>query len=125
RRIVEQQGGDPRIVDDYHRLPSAPSRHLIAATRAGFVTRLDAELVGRASVGLGAGRDRVADPVDPGVGIMLLAAAGDQVRAADPILELHYRDRARLDRAIPLALRAIEIEDAPPAVKPLVVGEVH
>ena len=24
RRIIERQGGDPRVVDDYARLPSAP-----------------------------------------------------------------------------------------------------
>src|SRR5262249_17809704 len=67
RRIIEGQGGDPRVVDDCSRLPHVAGRHILAAPRAGFVTRLDAELVGRASVALGAGRDRVEDPVDPAV----------------------------------------------------------
>src|SRR5438067_8443256 len=31
RRIVEQQGGDPRIVDDDQRMPSAPARHIVGA----------------------------------------------------------------------------------------------
>ena len=53
------------------------------------------KLVGRASVALGAGRDRVEDAVDPAVGIMVRAAVGDEVRAGDPVLELHYRDHAR------------------------------
>src|SRR5258707_10738525 len=59
RRIIEHQGGDPRVIDDYGRLPSAPGRHVIPAPRSGFVTYVDAELVGRASVALGAGRDTV------------------------------------------------------------------
>src|SRR5207237_604979 len=92
RRIIEHQGGDPRVVDDDARLPAAPSRHRITASRGGFVSRLDAELIGRASVSLGAGRDRVEDSVDPAVGILLLAKVGDEVRAGDGILELHYRD---------------------------------
>jgi len=125
RQIVAQQGGDPRIVDDYTRLPSAPERHIVGAPRAGFLTRLDAELVGRASVGLGAGRDRVEDPVDPGVGILLAAKAGEELAKGDPILELHYRDRGRLDQAIALASRAIEMGDGRPAARPLIVGEVH
>jgi pyrimidine-nucleoside phosphorylase len=125
RRIIEQQGGDPRIVDDDSRLPTAPGRHMVTSARSGFLTKLDAELVGRASVGLGAGRDRVEDPVDPAVGIMVMAKPGGELRAGDPVLELHYRDRGRLDQAIALATRAIELDDARPAPTPLIVGEVR
>jgi pyrimidine-nucleoside phosphorylase len=124
RRIVEHQGGDPRIVDDYHLLPSAPERHIVAAPRAGFLLRLDAELVGRASVWLGAGRDRVEDAVDPGVGIMVAAKPGDELAAGDPILELHYREHGRRDQAIALALAAIEMGDQRPVAASLIMEEV-
>jgi len=125
RRIVEGQGGDPRVVDDYSRLPHVADRHMVAAPRGGFVTRLDAELVGRASVALGAGRDRVEDAVDPAVGIMVIAGQGDAVKAGDPILELHYRDRARLDAAVALAAKAIVVGDAPPPPRRLILEEVR
>jgi pyrimidine-nucleoside phosphorylase len=125
RRIIEQQGGDPRVVDDYDRLPSAPERHVVRATRAGFLTAIDAELVGRASVALGAGRDRVDDSIDPAVGVMVLAKPGVPVRADDAILELHFRQRPKLDAAAALAQRAIEVGDACPAPRPLIVDEVH
>ena len=125
RQIIENQGGDPRVVDDYSRLPSAPSRQLVSAPRAGVLAGLDAELVGRASVALGAGRDRADDVVDPAVGIMVLVSPGGRVGAGDPVLELHYRDRSRLDAALPLATRAITIGDAAPAARPLIVGEVR
>jgi thymidine phosphorylase len=116
---------DPRITDDETRLPAAPGRHVVAADRSGFLTNLDAALIGRASVGLGAGRDRVEDPVDPGVGITVIAKPGDELRPGDPVLELHYRDRGRLDEAIALAARAIHVGDGRPAAAPLIVGEVH
>ena len=54
---------------------------------------MDAELVGRASVALGAGRDRVEDPVDPAVGILVNAKPGAGVRAGDPLLEVHLSRR--------------------------------
>ena len=88
------------------------------------MTALDAGLVGRASVMLGAGRDRAEDPVDPAVGIVLLAKPGQQVSAGDGVLELHYRDRARLDQALALAERALVIDAVPPPPAPLVVDEV-
>jgi thymidine phosphorylase len=125
RRIIENQGGDPRVVDDYGRLPSAPSRHVVAASRAGVLTALDAALVGRASVALGAGRDRADEGVDPAVGIMVLAAPGQEVAAGEPILELHHRDRPRLDAALPLAQRAIAVGNAPPSPRPLILAEVR
>jgi pyrimidine-nucleoside phosphorylase len=125
RQIIEVQGGDPRVVDDYGRFPAAPGRHVVAAARDGYLTRLDAELVGRASVALGAGRDRVEDAIDPAVGIMAAAKPGDAVHAGDPVLEIHYRDRARLDTALSLAACAIAIGDHPPAAARLIVGEVR
>jgi pyrimidine-nucleoside phosphorylase len=124
RQIIEQQGGDPRVVDDYSRMPSAPERHVVTATADGFLTRLDAELVGRASVALGAGRDRVEDAVDPAVGILVRVKPGAVVRAGDAILEIHYRDTARLERALALTARAIRIGESCPAATPLIVAEV-
>ena len=64
----------------------------MTARSAGFVTVLDAGLIGRASVVLGGGRDTLDDAIDPGVGIMIRATVGDPVRRATSILELRYRD---------------------------------
>ena len=33
RQIIEIQGGDPKVIDDYTRLPHVPGRHLVPATR--------------------------------------------------------------------------------------------
>jgi pyrimidine-nucleoside phosphorylase len=124
-QIIEGQGGDPKVVDDYSRLPHVAERQVVTADRAGTVVRVDAELVGRASVALGAGRDRVEDPVDPAVGILIAAKPGDAVRAGDPLLELHYRDRARLEAAAALVRAAVAIGDEPPPTRRLIVAEVR
>src|SRR5262249_15015579 len=93
RRIIETQGGDPRVVDYSARLRQVDGREAVAASGDGFLMKLDAGLVGRASVALGAGRDRVEDPVDFAVGIMVCVKPGGAVRRGQSILELHYRDR--------------------------------
>ena len=103
RQIIDAQGGDPRAADDYGRMPSVAGRELVTAERAGYLTRLDAELVG----------------------IMITAKPGDQLRAGDPILELHYRDRARLDAARSLARQAVTIGDERPPAARLIIGEVR
>jgi pyrimidine-nucleoside phosphorylase len=124
RTIIERQGGDPRVVDDYGRLPAAPCQHVVEAESAGFVTLLDAGLLGRASVALGGGRDRVDDAIDPGVGIMIRAIVGDAVRRGDAILELHYRDEGRLQAALPLVMSAVQVGAERPTGQKLIIEEV-
>jgi pyrimidine-nucleoside phosphorylase len=125
QRIVANQGGDPRVIEEPARLPAAPGRHFVRAGHSGYVTKVDAELVGRASVALGAGRDRVEDAIDATVGILVRAKPGTPVSASDPVLEIHFREQSRLDAALLLAELAVEVGDAPPPAAPLIVAEVH
>jgi thymidine phosphorylase len=120
RQIIEHQGGDPHVIDDYRRLPAAPHRHVHAADRSGHIVALDAELIGRATMVLGAGRNRVEESVDPAVGAVVHAKLGDAVRAGQPILELHHREPGTLAAALALVRRACVIADEPPAPQPLI-----
>ena len=124
-RMIEAQGGNPRVADDYSLLPAAPARALFTASRSGVVTAMKAEAIGRASNALGAGRNAVGDAVDHAVGIMLKAAPGDQVQAGQPLLELHHRDARGLDAAMALCHQAVTIGDTAPAPRPKVLGEVR
>ena len=123
RRMIERQGGDPAVVDDYSRLPRAESRQVVPADRTGFVGRLDAERVGRASMALGAGRDRVDAVIDPGAGI-IAAQLGQQVERGQPLFELHVGKGRRTDEALALLEGAVQIVDGPPALPPLVYGVI-
>jgi pyrimidine-nucleoside phosphorylase len=124
REIIANQGGDPHVVDEYRLLPIAPLRHIVTAPRSGFLTTLDAELIGRATVALGAGRGRVEDAVDPAVGADILAKPGARLSAGDPLVVFHYRREADLKNAVDLAVQAIRIEDEPLSPIPLVRGRV-
>jgi pyrimidine-nucleoside phosphorylase len=124
RQIIERQGGDPRVIDDYGRLPSTPDREAIAAPRGGYVGGLQAELVGRAAVALGAGRGKLDDVIDHGVGITVLAAPGTAVRAGEAVFEIRHRRGRGLDVAAGLLAQSIAIADAPPAAQPIVVDRV-
>ena len=124
RRIIEHQGGDPRLVDDYRLLPSAPDRHAVGAPVAGYVDAIHAGEVGRAGLALGAGRSRLEDAVDAGVGIEVLAPPGTEVRAGDPVLMVHHRGGRGLEHARSLLERAITIAAEPPRQRPLVVERI-
>jgi pyrimidine-nucleoside phosphorylase len=125
RQIIENQGGDPKVIDDYSRLPTAPDRDVITAPRDGVVVAMRAEAVGRAAVGLGAGRDRLDAVIDPAVGFMILAPVGARVKRGDPVIEIHHRNGHGLADARALLEPAIQIEDAPVAARPLVLDRIQ
>jgi pyrimidine-nucleoside phosphorylase len=124
-RMIERQGGDPRVVDDYRLMRSAPDRAVVAAPRSGFVTRMAAMAIGRAAHVLGAGRSKVGEPVDHGVGAVTLGHVGDQVREGQPLIELHHRGGRGLDEALTLGRSAIVIDDRPPAARAKILDEVR
>jgi pyrimidine-nucleoside phosphorylase len=125
RRIVEWQGGDPRVVDDYSRLPAAADRHTLVSPREGYVTAIDAMGIARAAMILGAGRDRVDAAIDPAVGIVLSVERGDAVAGGAPLAELHYNDHRMLFEAIGLANAAIVVGHEPPPATPIVLAEIR
>jgi pyrimidine-nucleoside phosphorylase len=120
RQIVEQQGGDPRVVDDYRLMPRAMKERHLSAERPGFVTGLDAEPIGRAAMLLGAGRKRAEDAVDFGVGALLRIEVGRPVKTGDTLVELHGRDDGTLAAAAELIRPAIHIGDVPPPAAALI-----
>jgi pyrimidine-nucleoside phosphorylase len=122
--LIDRQGGDPRVVDDYSRLPTAPDRDVVTAPRAGFVTAMRAGSVGRAAHALGAGRRVLGEAIDHSVGIVVEVTRGDPVTAGQPVFTLHHRDGRGVDAARALCRGAMVVGDQPPAHAPQVLGTV-
>jgi pyrimidine-nucleoside phosphorylase len=123
-RMIEAQGGDPRVVCDPARLALAPDEIIVPASRDGFVARIDALAIGLASVAMGAGRTRADQPVDHGVGITLEAKPGASVSRGAPLARLHVRSK---ERGVAIAERvraAFELTDAPIPMRPLVLDRI-
>lgn len=120
QQIIEAQGGDPRVVDDYARMPSAAHQLTVSAPASGRLAILDAGAVGRASVVLGAGRDRVEADVDPAAGIEILLPPGADVRAGEAVLVVSGSDRARVEAAFEELTRIVAVVDDEPVVTPLI-----
>jgi thymidine phosphorylase len=99
KKMIIAQGGDPEI-----EIPVATNKENVVATKAGYITNLDAYAIGLAAWRLGAGREKKEDSVSKTAGIICLAKEGDYVEKDQPVLELHIDDASRL----PLAKAALE-----------------
>ena len=120
---IRQQGGDPRILEDRSRLPRADSVEPLLAPRDGILAFADCRRVGLAVAALGGGRERPGDAIDPAVGIVWRARAGESVRAGGTLAEIHHRGGRGLAEARKLLEEGIAIADAW-TPSPLVLGRV-
>lgn len=125
RAVIEAQGGDPKMVDDYDRMVPAPQRMMLQAERDGFITGLDAEQIGLGCMFLGAGRAKAEDQVDHAVGVILHAKMGARIEVGAPLMEVHYRRTEGLDHALHRLRSAITWGDEPPTLPPLILEEVQ
>lgn len=106
-RMVEAQGGDPRVADAPEKvLPQAPAVLDVPAPRAGTLSRVDADGIGRAVLLLGGGRRAVTDAIDFSVGVSGLRKVGETVASGEPLVRLHARSRAEAEALVPQVLAA-------------------
>jgi pyrimidine-nucleoside phosphorylase len=105
RKLVQRQGGDPRVVDEPERLPRSKVRRTVRSGRAGHVSAIDAHALGLLAIELGAGRTRADQRIDPAAGFELLATVGTKLSAGAPLVVIHAASEARA-RAVEERVRA-------------------
>ena len=125
RQIVEAQGGDSGVVDAPDQLAVARHRSTVAATADGYVTDLDPLELGYASMGLGAGRGRAEDAVDPGAGIRLHVQLGDAVRTGDALATLYASQRSLLRPGVDRVAASIRIRRRRPAIRSRIIETIR
>ncbi|HHV76360.1 MAG TPA: pyrimidine-nucleoside phosphorylase [Syntrophothermus lipocalidus] len=124
REMVIAQGGDARCLDrpqDYFRASLQVS---VPSPSDGYVTDIDAEQVGLATMRLGAGRERAGERIDHSVGVVLRRKKGDSVRAGQALAIIHANDPYRLETARAMLAQAYRLDQQPPPKRPLILGVV-
>jgi len=125
REVVQAQGGDAKVVDSPDRLPLSRHRSTVAARSAGYVTGIDPFELGYASMGLGAGRSRAEDSVDPGAGIRLQVQIGDRVRAGDTLATMYSAQRSLLRAGSARVAASFKIGKRSPAARSRIIETIR
>jgi pyrimidine-nucleoside phosphorylase len=124
QEVIGAQGGNPAVVDDPGVLPQAAECELFAAPRSGVVVRIDPREIGRGVIALGGGRTNPDDVIDPTVGFVIGAKAGDWVDGGEPLATIFARDRAGVKEGRAVLRRAIVVGDEAPPPLPLITHRV-
>lgn len=107
--MVSRQGGNPDDLPRLVEIHKAPVIREVAAPHSGRVLAMDAGGIGQASLELGAGRAKAADPVDFAVGFDRLVKCGEDISHGDVIARIHARSEADAAKAEAALLAAAAI----------------
>ncbi|MFV0492051.1 MAG: thymidine phosphorylase [Pseudorhodobacter sp.] len=120
-RMIAAQGGPEDFIDRWpDRLPAAPVIMEVPSPRKGFVTEIDTEALGHVVVGLGGGRLRDGDRINPSVGLSDIAGIGEDVGAGVALALVHAATPEMAERAAMQVQRAYRVGDIVPGDPPLV-----
>ena len=119
-KTVKLHGGDESCILDPTKFEVAKYSKQVLATKSGYITKVDAEGYGIASLTLGAGRNTKEDKIDYLAGIVLCKKVGDYVSAGEPLATMYSSYENLFDSAIDKFIKSTIIEDTKPTLNPLI-----
>lgn len=108
--LIEQQGGNPNIINDYSLLPRAEIKTEFIAEKDGTITGINTYQIGRAASETGAGRKTKNDAIDYGAGIILKYTLGDKVKKGDILAEIFASTEEKCNSAKDIIKNALKIK---------------
>ncbi len=123
--FVEAQGGDPRVIDDYNLLPLSKEIIEVKLNKSGYIGKVNTELVGIASMVLGAGRSKKEEVIDPSVGIEVLKKTGDYIQFDEPVVRMYVSKKSDVKSAIKLISDAYEVVEQRVKPQEILLGVIE
>lgn len=99
KEIVKAQGGDVKVIEDENAFTPAAVSYKLNSWEEGYLTQMDTQKCGIASVMLGAGRETKEDSIDPSAGIVFSHCMGDFVKKGEPIATLYASSKEKCEKA--------------------------
>ncbi|HHD1656864.1 TPA: pyrimidine-nucleoside phosphorylase [Enterococcus faecium] len=121
KEMIQNQGGDPAIVEHPERILTARYTMELPAKQSGVVSKIVANELGIAAMMLGAGRKTKEEDIDHAVGLKLHKKIGDTVTKGESLLTIYSNDE-EITSVIELLYKNIEIGES--AMKPTLIHDI-
>ena len=118
--VVARQGGNVKLIEDTANFSKAKYSYDVKCKKRGYISKVDTESYGFASLALGAGRNTAEDKIDYSAGIILKKKTGDFVEEGEVIAALYSNDKSAFVKAEEILLTTTEISSNKPAEEPLI-----
>lgn len=121
---AEALGGDVRLLRGEKEFPEAEANLKIFAKEDGYVSAIDSELIGKAAVLSGAGRETINEKIDLTAGIYLNKQYGEPVTKGDTLATV-FGKKEKLTLAAELLEKAYIISKEKPKNRPLIYKTIN
>ncbi len=108
-KMIQAQGGDPKVCQDVARLPQAPVVREVPALEDGYLRQMDTTRLGNAAQHMGAGRRAKNDVIDPSVGFVLHRRIGDSIQSGEALATVYAGSQESAEEAARQIQEAISI----------------
>jgi len=111
KELIEAQGGNPDVVNDYSKFPQPKFKVEILAEKNGFIKKIDAYKIAYACKLLGAGREKKTDDIDYSAGVYLNKKHGEYCVKGDLLYTIYSNNEFKINDAKSLCDDAFELSD--------------
>lgn len=118
--LVEAQGGNPDFVDQTDLFKKASVVEPIKSLKGGYVSHIEADEIGVATLILGGGRETKDSIIDLSVGFVIEKKRGDKVEEGDTLVYMHGNDKEKMKVARERVLGAYEFSSEKPEETPFI-----
>lgn len=122
--MISAQGGNVSNFNSLTELQKGCTMYEVLSSEKGFLTKMDAELLGKASMILGAGREKKEDNINYKAGIILSKKIGDRVEKGDRLAVFYSTDIDKFSEAEEMFKNALSYGKHEPEKLPLILARV-
>lgn len=123
--LVKAQGGDTRYIETVSKLPKAKIIQAVSAPWSGYISEINARIIGETCVLIGAGREKKSDEIDHSVGVEIYNNVGDYVVKGQDLFTVHANRLRDFQIATEKFLSAYHYWEGPVDPLPLFYGVVE
>jgi pyrimidine-nucleoside phosphorylase len=124
KEMINAQGGDVAVLEDSEKFEKSKVKYDVIASESGFVTAMNTEKIGIASVILGAGRATKDSQIDYSAGIILTKKSGDFVNKGEKFATLFSASDELCKTAEKIIFEATKLSSTPPIARPYIHARV-
>lgn len=125
-QMIAAEGGDCSYIalDRIEQLCKVKRKIRIYPQNEGYLSAINAELIGTAAQMLGAGRATKEDKIDPAVGLVVNKRLGQMVKKNEALYTLYVNEEKSLSEATKLLHDAVRITTEPEKTNPMVYAVI-
>lgn len=124
REMVINQEGNVKFIDDPSLFKEPRLKIPFKAGREGYISRIQTDSIGVASMILGAGRENKDSEIELDVGIIMEKKIGDKVKTGDVIAWMYANHQEKVEAAQKVLEGAFYIDEREPEIKPLIIDVI-